>query len=89
MTITLEIPAELESELVHEAQQLGLSLPEYTLRVLYARPLMETPIKTGSDLVAYWENTGLLGTRTELVDSAEHSRQLRTEAENRTRDSHN
>lgn len=89
MTITLEIPEELESELAQEAKQLGLSLSEYTLRVLYARPLLETPVKTGSDLVAYWKNAGVLGTRTELVDSSEHSRKLRTEAENRTRDSHN
>ncbi|HJT32514.1 MAG TPA: hypothetical protein VJ783_10760 [Pirellulales bacterium] len=36
MTLTLELPSELESELAAEAAQFGLSLPEYALRLLSA-----------------------------------------------------
>jgi hypothetical protein len=89
MTITLEIPEELKNELTDEANQLGISLPEYTVRVLYARPIMKAPPKTGKELVAYWKNAGVIGTRTDIVDSQQHARMLRAEAERRTRDNNN
>ncbi len=84
MTITLEIPEELKDQLANEAKRLGISLPGYTLRLLDARPGLETPVKTGAELVTYWKNVSVIGTRTEIVDSQEHASRLRAEAENRT-----
>ncbi len=39
----------------------------------------------GKELVAYWKNVGVIGTRTEITDSQKLARELRTEAENRTK----
>ena len=83
MTLTLDLPKELEAELTAEAARLGLPLTEYALRVLAAgRPPSVAP-KTGAELVAYWQSEGLVGTRTDLTDSQEHARRIRAEAERR------
>jgi len=37
----------------------------------------------GADLVAYWQNGGLIGSRTDIVDAQAHARKLREEAEKR------
>jgi hypothetical protein len=44
--------------------------------------------KTGSELVAYWQSEGLIGTRTDITDSQRHARQLRRQAEKRARKQH-
>src|SRR5262249_48198916 len=63
MSLVLNLPAELETELPSEAAQLGLPLPEYVLRLLAGgRTLSPAP------------HTGLVGTRPEIVDSAAHAR---------------
>lgn len=51
----------MTSELVEEAEQLGLSLPEYTLRLLFLRPPLQSRPQTGAELVAYWQDAGLIG----------------------------
>ena len=86
MTITLHLPQELEHELSGEAAQLGLSLSEYALRILSRKPPIRTTPKTGAELVAYWQATGLVGTRTDITDSQQHARAIRAEAEKRTRE---
>ena len=83
MTLTLEIPDELETELIREADRLGLSLPEYALQLLQGRQASSTLPKSGADLVAYWRNEGLIGTRPEISDSQAHARRLREQAERR------
>ncbi|MCB9433601.1 MAG: hypothetical protein H6668_16630 [Ardenticatenaceae bacterium] len=83
MILTLELPKELESELANEANQLGLSLSEYTLRVLFSRPAVQGSPKTGGDLVAYWQDAGLIGTRPDIHDSLQHARKIREQAEKR------
>lgn len=85
MTLTLEIPEELENELVTEASRLGLPLVEYVVRILTAGRLGEIP-KTGAELVAYWQKEGLIGSRSDISDSQQHARQLRLEAEQRSRE---
>jgi hypothetical protein len=89
MTLVLELPRELENELANEAQQIGLSLSEYTLRLLWARPTLPSAPQTGADLVAYWQNAGLIGSRPDILDSQEHARQLRQQAEKRVHDTDN
>ena len=83
MTLTLDLPKELVQELSVEADRLGLSLPEYALRILSAAQSREAPPKTGADLVAYWRAEGLVGTRPEISDSQAYAREIRRAAEKR------
>lgn len=85
MNISIELPTDLENELSAEASQLKLPLVEYILRVLSFRPFLQNPPKTGVELVAYWESVGVLGSRSDVIDSQEHARSLRNQAENRER----
>lgn len=83
MSIAVDLPEELENELSAEAAQLGLSLPEYVLRVLSTGVVIGKRPKTGAELVDYWESEGLIGTRLDVTDSQSHARRLRSEAERR------
>ena len=85
MSIAVDLPEELENEPSAEAAQLGLSLPEYVLRVLSIGVVVGKRPKTGAELVDYWENEGLIGTRSDITDSQQHARQIRNEAERRPR----
>lgn len=85
VNINLDLPSELEDELSSEASQLKLPLTEYILRILSLRPFLQTPTKTGAQLVAYWESAGVINTRTDIADSQEYARRLRHEAETRER----
>lgn len=85
MSITLDLPQELESELSAEAAQLGISLPEYVLRVLSTGFVIGKKPQTGAELVQYWQDEELTGTRPDIADSQAHARQIRQRAERRTR----
>ncbi|MDP9314282.1 MAG: hypothetical protein M3R24_25945 [Chloroflexota bacterium] len=86
MTITIELPHELEQELSSEAARQGLPLAEYALRILATgRPARQMPI-TGAELVDYWHSEGLIGSRSDIADSQDHARHLREQAERRVRD---
>lgn len=86
MTQTLDLPKEWESDLVSEAKQLGRSLPYYTLRLLFARPALKAAPKNGAELVAYWQNAGVIGMRSDIDDSQQHVRTLRARDERRQHD---
>jgi len=86
MSITLDLPQALENELATEAARLGLSLSAYVLRLLSTRSLVGPVPTTGAELVAYWQREGVIGTRSEIVDSQAHARQLRHKAERRVRE---
>jgi hypothetical protein len=86
MSITLDLPQELESELAAEATQLGLSLTEYALRLLVTRTRASHMPITGAELVAYWQREGVIGTRPEITDSQMHACQIRHSAERRVRE---
>jgi len=83
MTLTLDLPKELESDLVNEAEELGMSLPDYTLRLLFARPALKATPKNGAELVTYWQSAGVIGMRSDIDDSQQHARTLRARAEQR------
>ena len=83
MSITLELPEELENELSAEASQLGLSLTEYVLRVISMNHFTGNRPKNGAGLITYWQNEGLIGARADVSDSQTHARQIRRQAENR------
>lgn len=86
MTLIIDLPQDLERELATEAAKLGLPLSEYALRLLYSRQYTENAPQTGSELVAYWQKAELIGSRKEIEDSRAYARQLRAEAETRTRE---
>jgi len=94
MTVTLDLPREIEAELSAEAARLGFSLEEYLLRLLSgyvfrslsAAPMNERKPMTGAELVAYWEREGLIGTRPDIEDSQSHAREIRRKAEHRDRE---
>jgi hypothetical protein len=74
----------LESVLVSEANQHGLSVQDYALRLLASSLLLENKPKTGAELVEYWQREGVIGSRPEITDSQTHARELRKRAERRS-----
>jgi hypothetical protein len=85
VTLVLELPTELETELAAEAARLGLPLEEYALRLLATGSVACPKLGNGADLLAYWKNAGVVGTRPETVDPSAHARVLRQQAEKRER----
>lgn len=69
MTLTLDLPKELESELSTEAARLGLSLSEYAQRLLAGGQGAGAAPKTGAELLAYWSREGVIGSRPDITDS--------------------
>jgi hypothetical protein len=83
MSLTIELPPDLEAELAAEAAQLRLPLSEYLVRVIaFGRAPNPMP-RTGAEVVDYWEREGLLGTRPDITDPTEHVRALREKSEKR------
>ena len=85
MSLVLDLPTELETELGVEATRLGLSLPEYALRLLAGGRAASPAPRTGAELLAYWQGEGLVGTRPEIADSLAHARALREQVQRRAR----
>jgi hypothetical protein len=85
MSLTIELPPELERELSAEATQLGLPLPEYALRLLATGRQPGSLPRSGPDLVSYWQQAGLIGTRPDIADAPAHARAIRQSAEQRER----
>ena len=85
MSLTVDLPPELESELAVEAARLGLSVPDYVLQLLASGRSSSSRPKTGPELIAYWRNQGLIGTRPQIADSAAHARGVRAKAQQRAR----
>ena len=81
----MDSPEDFESTLSAEANRLKLVLPEYILRLLMtARPANNTPV-TGAELVTYWQNEGVIGTRSDIADSSKYAHELRRRTERRVR----
>lgn len=85
MTLILDLPQDLEREPAAEAAELGLPLDEYALRLLYTRPFIGPELRTGSELVAYWQKVHVIGSRQDIADSQGYARQLREQVESRSR----
>jgi hypothetical protein len=86
MTLTLEIPVELERELASEAAEQGLPLTDYVLHILATGARWSTRPRTGAALVEYWQSEGLIGARPDITDSPLYARVLRERAEQRYSD---
>ena len=85
MSLVLELPRDLETELAAEAARLGLPLPEYALRLLAGGRGPTPALRNGAELLAYWQAEGLVGTRSDMADSSAHARNLREQAQRRAR----
>ncbi len=86
MTLTLELPQELERKLSAEARRLGLPLEQVALRCLDEAPVAaEASPRDGAELVAYWRREGVIGSRPDIQDSQAHAREIRRQAERRAR----
>jgi hypothetical protein len=85
MSLTLELPAELETELAAEAARLHLPLSEYVIRLLAGGRTLTPPLHTGAEVLAYWQGEGVVGTRPDIADSSAHARASREEAQRRAR----
>ncbi|HVC99269.1 MAG TPA: hypothetical protein VND64_36730 [Pirellulales bacterium] len=85
MNLVLEIPSELETELAAEAARIQLPLSEYVLRILATGRIPGPIPRNGAELIAYWHEAGLIGTRADIDDAPTHSRALRKQAETRER----
>jgi hypothetical protein len=83
MNISPELPSDLENELSTEASRLNLPLTEYVLRILSLRPDLENPPKTSVELITYWEKAGVINSRPDILNSQDHARQIRHQAETR------
>lgn len=86
MTVTLDLPTEMENELSAEAARLGLPLREYILRLLSGTLRSDNKPKTGAELVEYWQSEGLIGARPDIADSQTRAREIRNKAEHRIRE---
>jgi hypothetical protein len=85
MSLVLDLPSELETELAAEAARLGLPLPEYALRLLAGGRNLRPAPRSGAELLAYWQGEGLVGTRTDIPDAPARARALREQAQRRAR----
>jgi len=83
VSITLDLPPELEEELSAQANCLNLPLKEYVLRLLSSHPFIENPPQNGSQLVAYWKKAGVINSRSDIEDSQQTARKLRHKVEHR------
>ena len=85
MSLVLNLPPDLETELATEAARLGLPLSEYAVRLIAAGRVSRPALCTGAELLGYWQSERLVGTRPEIADSQAHARALREQAERRAR----
>lgn len=76
MSVTLDLPTEIENELLAEAARLGLPLREYILRLLSGMLKPNNKPRTGAELVEYWRSEGLIGTRSDIADSQTRAREI-------------
>jgi hypothetical protein len=85
MSLVLDLPTELETELATEAARLGLPLSEYAVRLLAAGLGTRPALRSGAELLSYWQGEGLVGARPEIADSQSHARVLREQGERKRR----
>lgn len=86
MTFILELPNDLERDLEKAAARAGLPLAEYALQILAAHRVLtpEAAPRTGAELLAVWEQEGLLGTRPDIEDPVAYARELRERTQRRS-----
>lgn len=67
--LRLELFVELEHDLNEEAKRRGISMAEYTLTEFTAGLATERRPTTDTELVAFWREEGLIGSRSNTEDT--------------------
>lgn len=83
MAQIVELPDDLADALSEEASRLGMSLPDYAVRLLTSARPFAAAIRSGADLVAFWQAEGLVASQPKIGDSQTEARQLREQAQRR------
>jgi len=83
MTLTLDLPKDLEHRLNAEAMRLGVPIEKYALRLLGDVQEPDQQPANGAELVAFWHREGVIGSRSDIEDSQAHARRIRHRAERR------
>ena len=83
MPQTVELPDDLADALTDEAARLGLSLPDYAVRLLASARPSAASVRSGADLVAFWRTEGFIGSRPDIANSQSEVRSLRDQAQRR------
>lgn len=84
MSLVLDLPDGLEAELAAEAARAGLSLSQYAVRLLVSGRGIQLSLRSGKELLDYWRDEGLVGTRPDVSDAPSHARAIREQAERRS-----
>lgn len=82
MKVEIDFPDDYQSMLQSEADSLGIPLNAYLFRLLDLNRVDGKP-RNGEELVEYWSRHGLIGSRGEIFDAADHARRLRERASRR------
>src|SRR5437879_1465508 len=93
MTLTLDLPPDMEALLQAEAARRGVPVQEYALEALGLGIRTDaadtgeeiTLPRTGAEALAYWKREGVLGLFGDRPDTPEFARELRRQAETRGR----
>ena len=85
MPLMVELPDDLANALTVEARHAGLSLSEYATQLLSNHRALASTIRTGADLVAFWQKENLFGSLSDIHDSSAYAREIRDIAERRVR----
>lgn len=83
MSLTLDLPADLERRLSSEASRLGIPIERYALLLLGDSPTTPSRPKNGAELVDFWRREGVIGSRSEIENSQARAREIRRRAESR------
>jgi hypothetical protein len=84
MSVQIDLPEKLAGWLSNEAARLNLSLNEFAVQILNEKAVCANEMPTnGRDLVQYWRDRGLIGSRKIVGDSADIASNLRRKAEER------
>jgi len=89
VSITLDLPGDLEQKLALEAAERGMPLTDYAIELLSRGTSAtgeEDEVRTGADLVDFWEREGLIGYRDDITDSVAYAQEIRRQAERRIRE---
>ena len=77
MTMTLELPDDVATALVDEANRRGVTVYDFAVSLLARPKTAERGLTDGASVVNYLESEGLLGTRTDITDTLSEARRLR------------
>ncbi|MBI1900920.1 MAG: hypothetical protein HYS13_07385 [Planctomycetia bacterium] len=83
MSVLINLPSNVEQQFAAEANKLGVPLADYIVDLL-VRKAGSKPM-TGAEIVEFWKKEGLIGYRSDITDSQQHARELRRQAERRSR----